>query len=412
MLLTLSLRVLDKKAPALRRLAREVNLVWNFCNETSERFARRNHGLQMSAYDMQGLLAGSSDEGLLEIGSAVFQEVAAVHARDRKKAGKARLRWRASRGPRRALGWIPFKARSLVFKGSKASKKKGLQKGLQKGQAANPDSRRGVKALLQFNGILFEVWDTYGLDRFALRAGSLCEDSSGRWFLHVQVEIPDFVGPHPLQDPVGIDLGMRDFATLSDGFKTNKCMFYRDLEPALAEAQRRAEKASTKKARAKAARKAAAIHLKAKNRRIDHHRKLARKIVSEHSHVFVGDVPPKIQTDLGGANAKAVLDNAWGLFRNRLLSCGQKAGKTALKVSERNSTRKCHACGGLHGPQGKRDLSVRSWDCPCGATHDRDVNSAVNILDDGLKSLGLPKPNRGAGMPPPQAATPAGISVL
>lgn len=57
----------------------------------------------------------------------------------------------------------------------------------------------------------------------------------------------------------------------------------------------------------------------------------------------------------------------------------EKAGRV-IEVTNRNSTRLCADCGALTGPTGRAGLKVRTWVCACGATHDRDVNAAVNTL--------------------------------
>lgn len=79
--------------------------------------------------------------------------------------------------------------------------------------------------------------------------------------------------------------------------------------------------------------------------------------------------------------AKSVLDSGWGMLKNQLVYKSQKAELKFKIVNERNTTRECSCCGQLTGPSGLRGLGVRSWVCPsCGLEHDRDINSARNIL--------------------------------
>lgn len=184
------------------------------------------------------------------------------------------------------------------------------------------------------------------------------------------------IDPEPSKAPgaVGIDLGLKDFLTTSDGDKVEAQRFYRALEPALAVAQR-----ANKKQRVKA------IHAKIKNRRKDALHKLSTRLVNEYGAIFVGDVNA---SGLAKTNqAKSVLDAGWSTFRTMLQYKGECAGTWFEVVNERYTTQACSECGSLGGPKGRKELGIRDWTCPhCGAYHDRDVNIAKNILARGLAS--------------------------
>jgi putative transposase len=107
---TLKLRIKDKHASMLGRMAREVNTVFNFCNETSIR-AIRERGQWLSGYDLQKLTAGYSKCDGVTIGSGTVQVVCAEYATRRKQFKRARLNWRVSnrKSPKYSLGWVPFK---------------------------------------------------------------------------------------------------------------------------------------------------------------------------------------------------------------------------------------------------------------------------------------------------------------
>ena len=177
----LRFRLKDRSAPWLNAAAREVNLVWNFCNELSQKVFERERRF-MSGFDLQAHLNGSSKAGL-SIGSPVFQQVAEEFATRRRQFKRVRLSWRKSGGARRSLGWVPFKSRAV-------------------------DYRAGQ---IRFNGQSFGLWDSHGLAAYLaagakLRAGTFSEDSRGRWFLNVAIEIPDLCGPRPHVVPeIGID---------------------------------------------------------------------------------------------------------------------------------------------------------------------------------------------------------------
>nr|WP_305729930.1 transposase [Halomonas sp. 18071143] len=200
---TLKVRVKDKHAAELNRMARSVNFVWNYLNELSSR-AIREKGLFLSAYDMHPYTKGAGKD--LGLHSQTLQCIAAEYVARRKQFKKPRLNWRKSGGVRRSLGWIPVNTGAAKWKN---------------GQVFH-------------NGTYFKVWDSYGLSTYKFRAGSFNEDSRGRWYFNVAVEVD--VQPTLGQGAVGIDLGLKDVATCSDGGRLENSRFYRRMEDQLATA--------------------------------------------------------------------------------------------------------------------------------------------------------------------------------
>lgn len=218
------------------------------------------------------------------------------------------------------------------------------------------------------------MWDSYGLSDYKLRSGSFNEDSRGRWYFNVVVDVKK---PEPSKgkSSVGVDLGLKEFATFSDGFKVEAQRLYRDLEPKLAIAQR-----------SKNAKKVKSIHAKIANRRKDFLLKLSTRVVAEYGVIFVGNVSSKslVKTTM----AKSVLDSGWGIFRSMLTYKGNDAGCVVREVNEAFSTQDCSKCHDRGGPKGRSGLGIRAWRCVvCGSDHDRDVNAARNILFRGLKEF-------------------------
>ena len=111
-----------------------------------------------------------------------------------------------------------------------------------------------------------------------MRAGSFSEDSRGRWYFNVVVAVEVEVIPGQGASSVGIDLGLKECATTSDGDKLQG-RWFRELEPQLAIAQR-----ARKKKRVKA------IHAKIANRRKDAIHKFTTNLVKNNAAIFVGDV--------------------------------------------------------------------------------------------------------------------------
>jgi putative transposase len=113
---TLSVRVRDKHAAILSRMAFEANQVWNAANEETATWCYipvpevgyiRN---PINAFDLQKQLKGIRDEQGFILHSTTVQEVIAIHAKSRKQYREDKLRWRVSGGARRSLGWVPFKS--------------------------------------------------------------------------------------------------------------------------------------------------------------------------------------------------------------------------------------------------------------------------------------------------------------
>jgi putative transposase len=340
---TLRLKVKAEGYDWLNAAAIEVNQVWNYANATSYKAASPFAGQArwLSAFDLDKLTAGAT-ECFERIGSDTIQRVNAEFAARRRQFKKVKMRWRASRGSRRSLGWVPFKAVQLKRKGRS----------------------------LRFAGKAFRVFERELLEGVQWKSGCFAQDSVGDWWLCLAVE-QAAAQCAPLREAVGLDLGVKDTVATSDGEKLEAGHFYRNIEQKIASAQRRGHKRQAKR-----------LHRSAARRRKDALHKFSRRIVDEYQNIIVGDVSSLklAQTRL----AKSVLDAGWGMLKAQLQYKGQWAGRCVQIVSERNTTRACSSCKALTGPAGLDMLVVRTWKCSeCGDTHDRDVNAARNILSAG-----------------------------
>jgi putative transposase len=355
----LRLRVKDKHVAWLSGLAREVNTVFNYCNELSVKVFERERRF-LSGFDFWPFLKGATrGDCALHLPVQAVQEIAEEYGRRRRQHRKVRLAWRKSGGARRSLGWIPFKVRTIRYRGGQ----------------------------VYFAGRWLSLWDSYGLGDFELRAGNFSEDSRGRWYLNIGVPRAQRVGGERDKPPagsildrsvpsLGIDLGLTRFAAFSDGRPPIEAeRFYRDLEPALARAQRARRRARTR-----------AIHAKIASRRKDFLHKLSTRLVTGHGALFVGNVNASALAKT--RQAKSVLDAGWSAFRTMLLYKCADAGVWFEEVDEAFSTQTCSVCNSRTGPKGRQGLGMRGWQCPvCGAIHDRDVNAAHNILAAGHRRL-------------------------
>ncbi|WP_020558734.1 RNA-guided endonuclease InsQ/TnpB family protein [Thiofilum flexile] len=355
---TLKVRVKDKHKSILERMAFEVNQVWNAANEETAYYAHLPipevgwlH-VYLSAFDLAKSQAALRKERGFLIHSQTVQEVTEAHERARKQFKKSKLRWRISSGSKRSLGWIPFKKGAAVWKSGQ----------------------------VRYAGHYFKVWDSYGLAQYEFRFGSFSQDARGRWYFNVVVAVP--VIESIAQGQIGIDLGLKDTATCSNGLKLESKQFYRELESKLGVAQRAKQKKRVK-----------AIHAKIKNRRLNSIHQFTTQVVKNNSLIIIGNVSSSALAKT--KMAKSVLDAGWHILKTQLKYKASARSGVCLEVNESYTTQACSCCGciGSNSPKGRTGLRIREWSCSeCGATHDRDINAAKNILALGHERLaaGIP----------------------
>lgn len=334
----------------LNQQSRACNFVWNFCNDRQKdalRFGRRWH----TGFDLNKLTQGTSKE--LGLHSGTVNAVCEQYAQSRSQKKRPYLRYRSAK---KSLGWVPLKGRELKREG---------------------DSFR-------FAGNTFRVFNSRALPEGKIKDGTnFSRDRKGNWFLNIVIDVEAVaVGARMPVRGLGIDLGLKDFATFSTGEKIEAQRIYRGAEKTLAVAQR-----AHKKRRVKA------IHTQVANRRNDFHHKLSARLVQEFDYIAVGNVNASglAKTTM----AKSVLDAGWSSFRNQLAYKAVKHGAWYEEVNERFTTQTCSDCGAISGPKGLEGLVIREWKCSdCGCVHDRDQNAALNILRRGRATLavGIPVP--------------------
>jgi putative transposase len=222
-------------------------------------------------------------------------------------------------------------------------------------------------------------------------------EADGRWYVTFAVDIDDPAPPPEAASEVGVDLGVKDFATLSTGEKIANPRHLERKAKNLARYQRRmARKQRGSANRRKARAKVAATHRKVRQARQDFLHKTTTRLVREHDVIAIEDlnvrgmtssargtvqVPGRRVRQKAGLN-RAVLDAGLGEFRRQLEYKAARAGRTVVVVDRWfPSSKTCSECGYLLATL---SLGTRFWTCPaCRTRHDRDVNAAKNILAAG-----------------------------
>jgi putative transposase len=188
---------------------------------------------------------------------------------------------------------------------------------------------------------------------------------------------------------IGIDLGLLDFAVTSDGSKYQNPRHLKKHESNLKRKQKRLsrkqDKTTNKRRKAKLA--VAKVHAKIARVREDFRHKLSRKIVNENQVIVVENLAVKNMVKNHNL-AKSISDAGWGMFGTMLKYKADAEGKVYLEVGRFFPS--SHLCSNTLLSLPKMDLSVREFTCPhCGQKHDRDINAAVNIKNEGLRILAL-----------------------
>jgi IS605 OrfB family transposase len=229
------------------------------------------------------------------------------------------------------------------------------------------DLKREGKAF-RFAGHTFRVFHSRPLPQGAIKDGTNFScDARSHWFLNIVVEVLE-APPRLVRRGVGIDLGLKEFAALSTGETIENPRHLRQWADQLASAQRAGKR-----------RQARNLHARIGHARRDFLHKLSTRLVRQFDYVAVGNVNAAglAKTRL----AKSVLDAGWSSFRIMLRYEAIAHGAWYEEVNESFSSRVCSFCHCETGPKGAADLGIRSWICSeCGVLHDRDINSARNIL--------------------------------
>jgi len=224
------------------------------------------------------------------------------------------------------------------------------------------------------------------LDNYKIKSVTVTKTSTGKYYASLILEYEE-ESKHVELDPnnsIGLDMDMKNLFTDDQGNKAAYPKFYRRSQEKLARKQRQLSKMQKgSKNRQKQRIKVAKIYEKIANQRKDFLHKLSKDIADTYDIVVIEDLD--LQTMSQSLNlGKSVYDNGWGMFTGMLEYKLEDRGKKLIKIDRWfPSSKTCNVCGYKYDSLA---LTDRSWECPqCHTIHDRDVNAAVNIINEGLR---------------------------
>lgn len=329
----------------LNRSAVEANIAWNQLNEIYNQHIKEEKYL--SHFDLTKLCTGWSKSHFKD-SMQLTMNCLAREIVTRSKQIKKRLRDRKNYGSHKSLGWIPFTADCLRKNGDKG---------------------------LKFKGHSIRVFESSKLSTLKShkdwKDSCFTQDSLGHWYLCLVIDQTNNYG-EAKNDAVGIDIGQKAVATCSNG-DVLISDFYKKQDKKIAQLQKRGHKKQAK-----------FVHRAVKRQRAHALHTFTTNLIKNYKEIYIGDVSFNFMKSRNGA--KRAYDNASSMIKTMLAYKGQQAMRHVKIIDEAYTTQACSACGCLSGPTGRTGLVVREWQCgDCGASHDRDVNAAINICHLGMK---------------------------
>ena len=230
-----------------------------------------------------------------------------------------------------------------------------------------------------------------------IKSATISRHASGKYYISLlcKEEINELPKTN---SAIGIDLGITDFAILSDGQKIDNHKFTSKMEKKLKREQRKLSKRallaknkgiplSEAKNYQKQKRKVARLHEKVMNQRTDFLNKLSTEIIKNHDIICIEDLNVKGMLR-NHKLARSISDVSWSSFVAKLQYKADWYGREIIKVDTWfPSSQICSECG---HKDGKKSLDIREWTCPiCHTHHDRDINASINILTEGLRIQSL-----------------------
>lgn len=229
-----------------------------------------------------------------------------------------------------------------------------------------------------------------------IKSATVSQESDGKYYISILFEYADTVNTYIVDknNAIGLDYASDGLYVDNNGNTGSNHKYYHESHDKLAKAQRRLSRMKgSKKNEAKSnnyikqLNKVNKIHRHIANQRLDNLHKKSTEIANQYDVVCVESLNMRSMSNKGFGNGKATMDNGYGMFLSMLEYKLSDREKHLVRVDKwYPSSQICSCCGNRNSLL--KNLAVRKWDCPsCGSHHNRDVNAAKNILQEGLRML-------------------------
>ena len=221
---------------------------------------------------------------------------------------------------------------------------------------------------------------------------------NGKYYVSITYGVEKCIIPVPVSEnqALGLDYKSNGLYADSNGNVANMPHWFRLAQDKLKKEQRKLRnKQGNKKGEKKSKsylrqlHKVQNLHEHISNQRLDYLHKLSTELANQYSVIVMEDLNMKSTANKGFGNGKATMDNGWGMFTTMLKYKLEERGGQLIKADKwYPSSQTCSVCGCINTEV--KNLSIRKWTCPeCGAEHDRDVNAAINVKQEGLQLLSI-----------------------